>query len=1027
MKKLRFRRKTLLRALRLAALAFLCWVGLQREAWAQVGYTAPFSGSGTTYGATSTVSYSGAYGFKATGSGYSLTLGAGVSVANNSASGYAGAGNAASPYATVTLGGGTVTNSGYIGLSPTSVTNGDYYAGLVLGAAGSATVNNYGTISGYLNQLTINAYVSGIYFDSASGSLTVNNYNGGAILTNSLGGANFGTDYEIYAATSTGSITINNLTGGQITLGNNNSSAINYGIYATSGAAATSGVNAIAITNQGTGLISVIGYNAGIGIYAATPSGGAISITNQNTASISVSGYGDGDGGVFPSTYGIEATSSSGAITIANLDTATVSATVIANAGSAYGIYAATSGAVTITNAGTVQASSNTGSGYNAYGISASGIVSITNGGTVTATASAYGNAYGISSSSSGSASLRNTATGAITASSNYGTAYGISSSGSGSPPIDNAGTITAAATGGSGLHGDAYGIYSSASGTYVQNTGTITATSTYGTAYGIYLTSPGTVYNTGAITAATAAISVPSGSTVTLAGASDISGLIKGGANAASTSTLDFSLSIPTPGVAAAKSLLDAAIATYRSALAALGGTASSTNLDGTVTLNGVTYDFEDFGTINDDIAGGNTTTNNGGTYAQVAGYNGMGATLDNLSASTNPHAVALLNALATVPTANLPAALAQLSPSKISQQMLTAPASQATFQNIELGHRLALVREGLAGGMDWSGLQFASADDPMLSQLKGQLYAYNPVGNPAEISDTAAPLSTGDQFSRWGTFLTGNAVLVDQNATAAQARIDATTIDITAGADYHLNKNWAVGFLFGYGRSTAAIDDYGSRSGDDQYRLGPYVGYSRGPWFANGSFDFAFDRESSQRAVPLLGQVATAHPDGTQCGAETDGGYEFKALDGKLVYGPTASLQYTHLDIDPYTETGSAADLSVASQTNDSLQSGLGGQASYDMKWSWNGATIRPDIHGSWLHEFMANNDTVNAAFDVPGAQNFTTTYQKQQRDSGLVGFGVQNIFQGGSLLFVNYDAQVGIDNYLAESISGGLKIVF
>ena len=55
-------------------------------------------------------------------------------------------------------------------------------------------------------------------------------------------------------------------------------------------------------------------------------------------------------------------------------------------------------------------------------------------------------------------------------------------------------------------------------------------------------------------------------------------------------------------------------------------------------------------------------------------------------------------------------------------------------------------------------------------------------------------------------------------------------------------------------------------------------------------------------------------------------DGGHDFHF--GALKVGPLAGLQYTHLSVDGFQESGIAADLSVHGQDSDSLRSRLGGR---------------------------------------------------------------------------------------------------
>ncbi len=216
------------------------------------------------------------------------------------------------------------------------------------------------------------------------------------------------------------------------------------------------------------------------------------------------------------------------------------------------------------------------------------------------------------------------------------------------------------------------------------------------------------------------------------------------------------------------------------------------------------------------------------------------------------------------------------------------------------------------------------------------------------------------------------------------------------------------------------------GSRTNINTYRFGPYASYDRGNWYVNGHAEFGFNQQSIHRNIPFLGESADSNPDGDQYGGGLDGGYEFHS--GPLTCGPIAGIQYTHLDVEGYQETGAgAADLSVNRESADSFLTSLGGRLSYDYHCRWNNSLIRPEVNASWLHECLDDSKLIGAAFDVPGSASFATATPNPERDSALLGVGVSDIFSNGSLIFLSYYAQAGQSDYFAQSITGGFRIGF
>ncbi|MDE1170128.1 MAG: autotransporter outer membrane beta-barrel domain-containing protein [Verrucomicrobium sp.] len=293
--------------------------------------------------------------------------------------------------------------------------------------------------------------------------------------------------------------------------------------------------------------------------------------------------------------------------------------------------------------------------------------------------------------------------------------------------------------------------------------------------------------------------------------------------------------------------------------------------------------------------------------------------------------------------------------------------------------------------------------------------------------MTDTPDQVGGDDPLlRRWGTFVTGNAILASQSATATQNAVDTTTVDFTVGTDYRLSKEWTIGFLGGYGRTTADLDSLGSRLAMNNYRFGPYGSYTRGDWYINGRGYYGFNVGTVTRAVPITNAVAQGKPDGDQYGVAFDTGYKFHA--GNLTYGPVLGGQYTHINIGSYMETGAgASNLLIGTQSVDSFVANLGGRVSYDFHTTWRRLTIRPQLDASWQHECLDTSHTIGEAFVVPGTGAFTVNASGLPRDAAVLGGGVSMILNSGSLVFVRYDAQIGQENYSAQSITGGIRIVY
>jgi uncharacterized protein with beta-barrel porin domain len=407
----------------------------------------------------------------------------------------------------------------------------------------------------------------------------------------------------------------------------------------------------------------------------------------------------------------------------------------------------------------------------------------------------------------------------------------------------------------------------------------------------------------------------------------------------------------------------------------------------------------------------------------------------------SNNPNFTALVTGLTTASgsQSTLGAALDSLSPQKL-EVFRNVAFDNFGFTVTALDHHLASWRYG-QGGFDTSGLQVLDSSMPSeLSQIKSRLLAFNPAPVSGGVSDVADPVFSGVTMTdakdmkgvcapatgqnRWSAFVSGNVILADISSNSDVAYSHYTTGGVTAGADYRINDNWAVGALFGYGHTALTLDNEGSHARVDSYSPGIYATYVDHGWYANGLFAYDYNSYGENRSISALGGSANGSTTGNQYGADLDGGYEFHS--GNLTFGPTAALQYVHLDINSFTEGGPGA-LDINDENADSLRSRLGGQVRYN--WSWYGGkvTATPYLGASWQHEYLDNSSGITSQFDGAGLGSFTVNTTSPDRDSALITAGLDTQWNSALNLFVDYQVQAGQSDFFAQSIMGGVKVSF
>ena len=344
--------------------------------------------------------------------------------------------------------------------------------------------------------------------------------------------------------------------------------------------------------------------------------------------------------------------------------------------------------------------------------------------------------------------------------------------------------------------------------------------------------------------------------------------------------------------------------------------------------------------------------------------------------------------------------------------------------------------------GQLDYSGLTVLDPNmDPGLAQTGSRLLAWNPAPfSHGLLSDTTDPVVAGvesknmqtettpppsDPFS---TFVAGNVVLAQNFSQPDLNHTDSTTGGVQLGGDYRVTPHLRAGALFGYNHTDGTLDYNGSKATIDSYAPGVYVSYADSGWYANGIGMYGFDNYTEDRHVSFGSTSGTAHgaPSGDHVTGNLDGGYDFHVKS--LTFGPMAGVEYTHLDVDSYSEDGAgaiASDLNVGKQQADSLRSRLGGHVSY--LFQTGKINLTPHLDASWQHEFMDQSTSLSANLVSFGGSPFTVTTPRPSRDSALIDAGLNADLNRRITVFGDYVLQAGQSNYFGQSVQAGVKIGF
>lgn len=277
---------------------------------------------------------------------------------------------------------------------------------------------------------------------------------------------------------------------------------------------------------------------------------------------------------------------------------------------------------------------------------------------------------------------------------------------------------------------------------------------------------------------------------------------------------------------------------------------------------------------------------------------------------------------------------------------------------------------------------------------------------------------------------FISGDIILADLNqdlhaANAPSTKGDYTAVNATAGIAYRFNSHFSAGALFDYSHTDAATDGHGSKTLIDTYTPGLFATYFDHGFYANGLFAFGYNQYDNSRAINFLGEHANSSPEGQQYTSSLDVGYDFHPAK-QWVVGPVAGVTWTHLDINEFQETGAqGANLAVESQEADSVRSRLGGHVMFQANTG--DILLQPNITAVWQHEYLNDSSAITSNFADFSTSSFTINTTAPSRDSALLGVGLTATLSTSMIFYFNYMADVGANNYFAQTLMGGFKTSF
>jgi len=115
----------------------------------------------------------------------------------------------------------------------------------------------------------------------------------------------------------------------------------------------------------------------------------------------------------------------------------------------------------------------------------------------------------------------------------------------------------------------------------------------------------------------------------------------------------------------------------------------------------------------------------------------------------------------------------------------------------------------------------------------------------------------------------------------------------------------------------------------------------------------------------------------------------------------------------------------MAIGSQHTDSIVTGLGVKASYDLKCG--AVTVRPELILEWEHEYGDTSTAIDAQLANASSASARLNSPALGRDDLHLGAGFAVVFSERFTAYAYYDGQFFRSNYDSSTVTGGFRLSF
>jgi outer membrane autotransporter protein len=372
------------------------------------------------------------------------------------------------------------------------------------------------------------------------------------------------------------------------------------------------------------------------------------------------------------------------------------------------------------------------------------------------------------------------------------------------------------------------------------------------------------------------------------------------------------------------------------------------------------------------------------------------------------DPRTANLIGFLFKEPLANLPGDFEKISPAGLTS-FYEIGFSGANIQKLNLEGRFDDIRNGASGFSSNVKINGATVNLEDQAPVDGKF-----------SKSTVEPILQPGPENRWGVWMTGFGDFVTVDADSNAQGYDFTTGGVSLGIDYRILDHLAIGVMGDYAHTWTSLNPSGHIDVDTG-RGGVYATWFNHGLYLNAAVYGGHNSYDSSRST--LGGLAAGGTEGAEFSTFAGGGYDFNF--GHVTVGPIASIQYTYVNIDGFSEESSLAPLEIHSASARSLRTDFGFRASFH--WQIGKILVEPAIKAAWEHEYKYSALPITAGFAAIPGPSATFFGPSEGHDSAVVNAGITVQLTPMIATYLNYDGQLGRDRYDSNAVTGGVRVAF